>query len=654
MARLNLFTVFHLNLMYSSIEEEQSPEVIEKCYWPLLDLAREHHLPFGIEATGCTLREIARIDPEWINEMRSLVLEGVCEFVGSGYAQIIGPLVPAGVNAVNLRLGNQVYRELIGLEPRTALVNEQAYSAGLIRHYLDAGYRAVVMEWDNPFRFHPAWDPDWRYLPQVACGRHGEEIGLLWNKSIAFQKFQRYAHGDTELNEYLQYVASHISHSPRTMSLYGNDAEVFDFRPGRYQTEARLRGAGEWAKIGTLFEALGSDERFQLIAPARALSLLDQPGAGNRLDLGSPEQPIPVKKQGKYNVTRWAVTGRDDLRINTICHSLYDVLKDDPQSTEEDWKELCYLWSSDFRTHITQKRWEGYLERLHSFSKKWEKRPSRSAGKGSKSNKAATTPPLIREEGRFLRVDTDSLSISLNRSRGLTVDKLHFKNAGPIPQVVTLPHGYFDDISLGADWYTGHLVHEGPGQSKVTDLNPTEPEIHQSENEVRVKGTVATLLGPVQKTVIVSLPEPSVALEYQISWETAPTGALRLGYITLNPEAFERGSLFLQTHNGGFEAEDFLLCGHRVEHETPVSFLVSAQSGLGITEGQLDVGDAGTRLHVELSKGELAVIGLVTYREMGEKYFYRISFSAGELDETRRAKDTLPANLSFNVRLSSP
>ena len=103
---LRLYAVFHLNLAYSSIEEDQRPEVVRRCYWPLLRLAREFGLPLGIEATGYTLETIAAIDPSWVDELRRLTAEGPCEFIGSGYAQIIGPLVPAEVNAANLRLGN--------------------------------------------------------------------------------------------------------------------------------------------------------------------------------------------------------------------------------------------------------------------------------------------------------------------------------------------------------------------------------------------------------------------------------------------------------------------------------------------------------------------------------------------------------------------
>ena len=60
---LQLYCIFHLNIAYSSIEEEQRPEIIRRCYWPLLHLARKYDLPFGIEATGYTLEAIAVVDP---------------------------------------------------------------------------------------------------------------------------------------------------------------------------------------------------------------------------------------------------------------------------------------------------------------------------------------------------------------------------------------------------------------------------------------------------------------------------------------------------------------------------------------------------------------------------------------------------------------
>ena len=126
---------------------------------------------------------------------------------------------PALLLLVETELWPNLIHEANRRGARIALVNEQAYSAGLIRHYLDAGYAAIVMEWDNPSRLQ-TWDPEWRFLPQRACGQHGEEIPVIWNKSIAFQQFQRYAHAELELDEYLEFITSRLSENPRAFSLY--------------------------------------------------------------------------------------------------------------------------------------------------------------------------------------------------------------------------------------------------------------------------------------------------------------------------------------------------------------------------------------------------------------------------------------------------
>jgi hypothetical protein len=166
---LQLFALFHLNLAFSSIEEAQRGDVIRRCYWPLLELA-EKHGPVGVEATGFTLEEIAARDPAWCTEARRLIAQGRIALIGSGYAQIIGPLVPARVTEANLAIGHTIYERLLGQRTTLALINEQAYSAGLVGLYLDAGYTAILMDWDNPSAHHPEWPAETRYQPQHAQG----------------------------------------------------------------------------------------------------------------------------------------------------------------------------------------------------------------------------------------------------------------------------------------------------------------------------------------------------------------------------------------------------------------------------------------------------------------------------------------------------
>src|SRR5512139_532258 len=99
---LKLYSVFHVNLLYSSIPEWKRKEVIERCLWPLLELATQHHLPIAIEAPAHTLEIAARLDPSWIGALKEAVHAKAIEFVGSGYSQIVAPLVPSLVNEWNL------------------------------------------------------------------------------------------------------------------------------------------------------------------------------------------------------------------------------------------------------------------------------------------------------------------------------------------------------------------------------------------------------------------------------------------------------------------------------------------------------------------------------------------------------------------------
>jgi len=639
---LQLFSIFHLNLAYSSIEEAQRPDVVRRCYWPLLRLAERTGAPIGIEATGFTLETVAAIDPLWIDALRVLVASGQCEFVGSGYAQVIGPLVPAAVNAANLRLGHQVYERLLGFRPRLAFVNEQAYAAGLVQHYLEAGYQALVMEWDNPARAHPDWDPEWRYLPQIASGLHGESIPLIWNTAIAFQQFQRYAHDESPLDEYLAYLAAHASTGSRALAMYGNDAEVFDFRPGRYRTEAGMAEGGEWARIERLYAALADDARFALIRPSAVLALREHACASRSLHLESAEDPTPVKKQRKYNITRWAVTGRDDIGINTACWRRYEALAADAGATDAQWRELCELWSSDYRTHITDARWTAYQQRLSNVARRLQ--PSAASG-GSERPALRTVgsgDPAVTRDGPLLTLTTAGVTLTLNTRRGLSIHALAFTALGGDPLCGTLKHGFYDDIHWGADFYTAMTVLESPGRPKLTDLNRVDADVRRdARGDLIVEGAVPTDLGPIVKTIRVS--RDAVELTCRLDWPEIPVGSLRLGDITLHPRAFDRATLFYRCANGG-APETFALDGRTVGHGDNVSFLVSASHAVGITDGVVELGDRTRTLRIEVDKASAALVGMVTYQAVRDSYFCRLSFSAAEVDETRKATPIDPSN----------
>jgi hypothetical protein len=364
---LSLFTVFHANLAFSSIPPGDAGLVLDRCLWPLLDATRLPGVRLGLEMPGDTLERIAEEDPLLLDALRAAQEAGTLEIVGSGLTQAILPLVPAAQGAHDLHRGQEVYRRRLGRAPRIGYLHEQTYSAGLVPLYREAGYEAVVAEWENPASAH-GWPEALRYRAAWIEGTGGARLGCLWNSSVVFQRVQRYAHGEADLDELVAFLASH--HDPaaaRTLCLYGNDCEVFDYRPGTPAVRYGSGPAGEWSRLAELLAALAADPRFALVTPSEALAR-HPPEPVLRLE--SAAVPLPAKKQAKYNVTRWAVCGRDNARLNARCHALARRLAlvsvlgraSGGAVTVPEGElvhhadELVRLWGSDLRTHTTDER----------------------------------------------------------------------------------------------------------------------------------------------------------------------------------------------------------------------------------------------------------------------------------------------------------
>jgi hypothetical protein len=361
---------------------------------------------------------------------------------------------------------------------------------------------------------------------------------------------------------------------------------------------------------------------------ARLVPPSDAPAAacdGHTLRLETAAYPIPVKKQRKYNLSRWAVTGRDDLGVNAACERIYRGMAA-ANANDTAWKELCYLWSSDFRTHITQTRWTNFSTRLREVEARWA------------TNVKPSLAPLTttRIEDRYIDIETPSLTARLDRRRGLAIESLHFKGHKH-PSLGGLPHGTFDDIALQADWYTGDSVFEAPGEHKVTDLEWCETKLStEADGSVVLHGTIKTPKGPIQKTLRFHASKPAVDFDLTFDWADWGRGSLRLGHFTLLPGAFDPMKLSLTTHNGGKTSETFALAGETIEHGAPVSFLVSASHGIGMTEGWAELGDSETRLKINVDRQVAPLLGLLTHRVSNGTLFCQLMLSALELDETRK------------------
>ena len=208
------------------------------------------------------------------------------------------------------------------------------------------------------------------------------------------------------------------------------------------------------------------------------------------------------------------------------------------------------------------------------------------------------------------------------------------RRISPDMLIGTLPHGFFDNIQYGADYYSGHMVFEAPGQHKITDLGTVVPEVFQDDRGITVRGEIATPLGKVIKTWRFWNNSDFFDLSYRFLWADCPVGSLRFGYFTLNPDVFEPTSLFFSTHNGGSDLEHFSAKPNGISHFSPVSALVSAHQAVALTNGEISLGDKKCRLSISFDPTQAALVAGILCVPIDDRYLFRVCFSGTETDDT--------------------
>jgi hypothetical protein len=646
----SIYSAWHLNLAFSSIEESEAGKLIDGCYWPLIELLDDPGVKFGIELSGWTLNRINEIDPHWVQKTIELINSGKIEILGSGWSQIISPLVPSFVTEQNLKFGNIAYSEILGTVPKVGFINEQCWSTSLVQNYLDAGYDDIVMEWENPYSNNPHWESDFEYRIQNTSFM-GDSIGVIWNSSTAFQKMQKLTHGDITPKEWEKWFSEKASGvAEEAFCIYGGDAETFGYRANRFEGEGNAKPQ-EWDLVRSALKfSLESGSKFILPSELVANSALT---TRQDLILNSVEMPIPTKKQPKYNPLRWAVGGKDANLANTRCFNIAKKLIAS-ESSPDDWRNLLKLWGSDFRTHTTETKWIKWQSDSLAIEEKLSALyPS---SKLNESTAEAQTFDLqISEVDHYLRVESFKLCLVLNKKRGLAIESLIFKDLGDKPIIGTTRHGEIENIDWNADFYTGELVVELPGEPKITDLVEGDPKIEKTPTGYVITVEIASKLGSIQKKISISNGQkPEVEINYTLDWKGIPASSLRFGDIVVLTEFFDAETLFLKTHNGGRQPEEFLLKGKRVEHGKHLSSLISSVNCFGVTEGYLEIGDRFRSFYIHVDQSISYVPALLTYIETARKNLFRLQFSARELDDTSANNiiKTLNAPREFSVRIS--
>ena len=595
-----VYLFFHLNLFFSSLPKSKRKEVINKCYWPLLNLINDSDFNIGIEITGWTLNEIKKIDNKWIVFFKKLLKKKKTYLIGSSYTQAIFPLVPHEVNNFNIKYGKQIYKKILNQIPKIAYVNEQCFSKSVVDLYKKQNYQALIMDWDC-IKNNQNIKPEYQFYPQILKGNKSI-INVIWNSSNNFQNFQKTIHSKLSQTEYFKIFKKVNLLKKGIVNIYGSDAEIFDFRLKRFENEPGIsnKNPKEWTKIYEILIKFQKEFKFLNLNQFNS-SVLKFKFKKKLIDISSLNNILPTKKQKRYNPLRWYVGGQDNYTINTLCWRIF--LKN--KKTINTLKKLCYFWSSDFRTHIEKNRWKKFFSRIKKEEKKLINKNLLKEIFKKKFNKTnhKKNSYIFEDKINSIYYDDSKYFFEFDKERGLSLNSFGLiKNKIHVPYLKKYNQGIFYNEKLNADFYCGHNVAEN-STVKYSDLDEKGSiKITKKDNFIILRNKFFRKnIIEIQKNWYFDTKKKILYLHNKIKTSDLNFLTIRSNYFNINYNIFDINKLKISTKNGGSENEVFNLKGNSsFSYDEPLSPKFTANNCFGNTDGCINIEDNKNHLSFKI------------------------------------------------------
>ncbi|MCX7847780.1 MAG: hypothetical protein N2595_07115 [bacterium] len=291
--------IFHANLNYAFLIPENYERVIRASYDVILDtfLQKFPHAKFVFEASGYTIEHIARLAPDVLEKLRTLIKRGQCEFMGAPYAHPIMANIPEEDGYWSCEFAMRVFERHLGFRPKSFWNPECTWRQYVPRAFRRAGVEYLTLDFESymicndrdygwvernrtrdiGWGGHLPWyelDPDCPFLHRpfrnIVPGLHG-----FCRSDRLVGKFLSYFRGNTPLQECLDNVRYWSgSFKPGATIVFADDAEYigttgyyyvkyyrdysrsFDIEPdAREKLEAMLEGILRLGDMITFQEA---------------------------------------------------------------------------------------------------------------------------------------------------------------------------------------------------------------------------------------------------------------------------------------------------------------------------------------------------------------------------------------------------------------
>ena len=386
MSKISLYSIFHGNLNYSSIPKESFHEIIDSCYWPILDAVKNFNFKTGIEFPMNTLKKIREIDPLFIEELKNLIKQKKCEFIFSGKEQIISSLVPKEINERNLIDGFNEIKRIFPIRPQIAYVHEQIFSNGLIPIYLKSKFKNIMIIYETALQ---TWNLNKKqnFFPIKIKSNEGQ-LNVIWNSRNAYQNFQKYVSGKTKKHAYLDFILKNKKLEDTCFPFYGSDMEIFGYKNPVLGLKGNRDGVKRFYDI---LDEIKKYNELDFVLPSDLMNIFPP---SKTIKICSAKYPILGKKEESV-VTRWAVCGRDNSKSNSICYQAFKKIKtlDSLRSESLNLKnsylsELVDCWGSDYRTHTEEGKFQHFNKNIYTLNHKLEKKIEKSFLNKAKNSKS--------------------------------------------------------------------------------------------------------------------------------------------------------------------------------------------------------------------------------------------------------------------------
>lgn len=338
---INLYTFFHFNLNFSSLEEKKINQVIKRSYTKLLSKIEECDFQVGIEASGFTLEKLKSNNLLVFNKLKKLVQNKKVELIGSGYHQIISPLNDFEINNHNIIYGKKIYEDLLNYSPKIYLINEQAFNTSTIELYYSNNINNIII--DNNITIEKLYIENTN-KPNYILYKN-KKINLIWSHTFLGQILQDYIYDKINFEEYESCLKKFNSSEQNYLCFYGSDAETFDFRMKRYDYEKDIDSL-EYEKLFNVTHSL-NENYFNFIDFDNLLRIKK---VFLKYKFASSKYPYHVKKQEKYTIVRWLNSNLSGLYLNSIISNNKKVFK---KFNIKQKKDFLFLTSSDLKTHTS-------------------------------------------------------------------------------------------------------------------------------------------------------------------------------------------------------------------------------------------------------------------------------------------------------------